>query len=274
VTQIKHLGGNWLIDGNENIDPTIQFLGTIDANDFSIRTSNIERIHILSTGQIGIGTSTPAELIDIEGKIAGSTTLRLAHSLTGSSNHSTVVIQTQGSGGGDPRIQFNIKGVATGIWAMGIDNSDQDSFKISQDDTVGTSARIKIEKAGKVFINRNLEVGSTQTQDEVQVQILAGSAQSDNIMQVGVDGGLLDEFLVIDDKGRLGVNAPIPVALVDIEARADDEATFRLRPFVTQSVDYFVILDKAGASTVSVTPNGTLVADKRDVLRYTFFMGA
>ncbi len=57
---------NWQITGNSNITG-INFLGTTNANDVIFKTNSIERARILSTGNVGIGTSTPGQLLHVNG---------------------------------------------------------------------------------------------------------------------------------------------------------------------------------------------------------------
>lgn len=55
----------WSLTGNNGTDPAINFLGTTDAQVFVLRTNNIERIRILGTGNIGIGTTLPSNALSI-----------------------------------------------------------------------------------------------------------------------------------------------------------------------------------------------------------------
>lgn len=47
--------------------PRILTLGTINATDLILGTSNTDRLHILSTGNIGIGSVTPSAILDVAG---------------------------------------------------------------------------------------------------------------------------------------------------------------------------------------------------------------
>ncbi|CAG0983592.1 MAG: hypothetical protein HND27_03405 [Bacteroidetes bacterium] len=51
----------WSIVGNAGINPVSHFLGTTDAQPIIFRTSNTERMRILSTGNVGIGTINPLQ---------------------------------------------------------------------------------------------------------------------------------------------------------------------------------------------------------------------
>jgi len=284
----------WLLNGNEDINISSQFIGNIDNIALPLRTNNIERMRINESGLIGIGTSTigaklhisgqadeiqtlikgfstqtnpifkiqdstsadlivinnngeigirkttPTELIDIEETRIGNAVIRLKHMT--SNEDARLEIITSGGGGADPFIRFAIDGATT--WSIGVDDSDSDSFKIANFTSVGTNARIKIEKGGKVFINRNLEVGSTQTQDEVQIQVLAGTAQTANIIQFGENGGgALDQFFVLDEIGRVGIGISVnPAARLDIQGSMDEIQTL-IKGFSTQTSNVFEIQD-------------------------------
>ena len=52
--------GGWSLTGNAGTVASTNFIGTTDAIDFVARTNNVERMRILSGGNVGINTSTPA----------------------------------------------------------------------------------------------------------------------------------------------------------------------------------------------------------------------
>ncbi len=51
--------GGWALTGNAGTTPGTNFLGTTDAQDFVLRTNNVERAWVLATGEVGLGV-TPA----------------------------------------------------------------------------------------------------------------------------------------------------------------------------------------------------------------------
>ncbi len=59
----------WALTGNAGTNPASNFLGTTDAQDFVIRTSNTERLRVRATGFVGINTNNPTERLHIEGNV-------------------------------------------------------------------------------------------------------------------------------------------------------------------------------------------------------------
>ena len=55
----------WELNGNSNTNPPSDFLGTSDDKPLVIKTNATERVQIDRAGNIGIGTSTPGQKLDI-----------------------------------------------------------------------------------------------------------------------------------------------------------------------------------------------------------------
>jgi len=58
-------GNAWELTGNAGTNVATNFLGTTDNNSLAFRTNNIERMRILNTGNVGIGTTTPGYRLDL-----------------------------------------------------------------------------------------------------------------------------------------------------------------------------------------------------------------
>ena len=89
---------------------------------------------------VGIGTDTPTHKLSIFGTGAGNAT-----------------VQIEGEGGADPYINFLVNN--TTHWAVGADDSDSDSFKISQHSALGTNDRLTIASNGVTSLTT---AGNTQ----------------------------------------------------------------------------------------------------------------
>jgi len=60
---------SWSTTGNNGTNPSNNFLGTKDNQSLVFKTNNKERIRILSGGKIGIGTTKPVQMLDVNGSI-------------------------------------------------------------------------------------------------------------------------------------------------------------------------------------------------------------
>lgn len=65
----------WSINGNAGTDPSVNFLGTTDGQDFVIITNNTEVFRITATNLLGIGIALPQAKMHIENP--GNTVLRI-----------------------------------------------------------------------------------------------------------------------------------------------------------------------------------------------------
>ena len=63
-------GSPWSTYGNENTDASQDFIGTADRVDLVFRTDNIERMRLTAYGNLGIGTSTPASMLDVKNNVS------------------------------------------------------------------------------------------------------------------------------------------------------------------------------------------------------------
>jgi hypothetical protein len=57
---------SWNSNGNTGTNPSTNFMGTTDAKDLIFKTNNTERLRINSGGRVGIGTSSPQEMLHVK----------------------------------------------------------------------------------------------------------------------------------------------------------------------------------------------------------------
>lgn len=58
---------SWSLSGNSSIDSSLKFLGTIGSFPIIIKTNNIERLRVTSSGLLGIGTTNPQANLHVNG---------------------------------------------------------------------------------------------------------------------------------------------------------------------------------------------------------------
>jgi hypothetical protein len=61
----------WKIRGNSGTDTSINFVGTTDAVDLTLRTNNVRRVTITKNGFVGIGTIVPTRMLELSGLANG-----------------------------------------------------------------------------------------------------------------------------------------------------------------------------------------------------------
>ena len=57
----------WQLSGNNSINPSTDFIGTLNSVDLIFKTNSIERARITSSGRFGIGTNSPLANLHVEG---------------------------------------------------------------------------------------------------------------------------------------------------------------------------------------------------------------
>jgi hypothetical protein len=86
-------GQPWSTTGNSNTDPTSNFVGTKDNQALVFRTNNAEVMRMLTSGNIGIGTTTPTNKLHI---VSSNNPLRLEGLQGGVSTDSVMTVDGTG----------------------------------------------------------------------------------------------------------------------------------------------------------------------------------
>jgi hypothetical protein len=69
IADLSEATANWALTGNSGIDPTKNFIGTVDGQPLVVRTDNTERLRITANGNVGIGTNNPTAKLNVDGSV-------------------------------------------------------------------------------------------------------------------------------------------------------------------------------------------------------------
>ena len=100
---------DWSTLGNDNINPSTNFLGTKSNFGLAFRTNNVERMRITNTGLVGIGTTTPITALEVA---KPNPIVRI--SSTGSGNLSSA-LQFKLAGTDTTKMDWEIKATSSGL---------------------------------------------------------------------------------------------------------------------------------------------------------------
>ena len=173
---------------------------------------------INSTGNVGIGTNSPSEKLEIAGS-SGSTFLKIYDSSANSesgiklqNDAKTWTIQNWGSGGDNLRILNNV-GSTIQLW--------------DENGRVGigtTSPAFKLDVAGNARIDGDLTVGTTAQNGEINIIDSNGKTFSLNSGNVGNNKFAIEEsstntrYLVIDGaNANVGIGSTSPTEKLEVE---------------------------------------------------------
>jgi hypothetical protein len=124
-------------------------LGTNDTNNLQLKTNNTTRLFISSSGNVGIGTTTPINTLQVNGGITIANFTQ-ATSLHVSKSNGTNEVVYRSSPGYNIEQHFLID--ETQDWVIGQDGSDN-KFKISSANNFNSSnVRLTINSSGNVGI--------------------------------------------------------------------------------------------------------------------------
>lgn len=61
--------GGWRLTGNAGTNPATNYLGTSDNNPLIVKTNGAERMRVVQSGRVGIGTDSPNAVLDVQGDV-------------------------------------------------------------------------------------------------------------------------------------------------------------------------------------------------------------
>jgi Chaperone of endosialidase len=202
------------------VDWTIDQYGSTSANArFRIfnGASESNGIAILENGKIGMGLPDPLTLLHLQNSNSMGTgdpgnnvlpSIYLYNTNSASTTaHSILTLRTNGTGGGNPYLSFDINGIRG--YSMGIDNADGDKFKISNNWSFGSlnSPIITFEDTkvgiGTASPTRRLHL---QSSDNTSVYIESTTSDNNGMMVLNANtnqnwGNGYHEFIMFQRQG-------------------------------------------------------------------------
>ena len=142
----------WSTKGNTGTNPSNNFIGTTDANDWVIRTNNSERARVMSDGRVGIGTNNPSGLsaLHVVSSTDSTQFVKLDH--TGSSNTTLWL--------GDPNTITN----ETGVYLRSSTKGHLGTAGGALIFNIGSSERMRVHSG-----NGNVGINETNPQQKLHV---------------------------------------------------------------------------------------------------------
>lgn len=153
--------------GNHTATRNILLNGNFISND-----GGNEGIRVDNSGNVGIGTTIPTNSIHVEngnvfGPDPGNTTSPSVYiynnNNASTTAHSSLAIRTNGNGGGNPYLSFDIGGVRG--YSMGIDNADGDKFKFYTNWNLNNS----VAPAFTVTTDNRVGIGTTSPASRLHI---------------------------------------------------------------------------------------------------------
>ncbi|MBI4585772.1 MAG: hypothetical protein HY717_17315 [Planctomycetes bacterium] len=102
--------------------------------------------------RVGIGTNDPAAKVHVKTTDPGSAALQIIENGNSGNSAADAILQllVAGGNGGDPYLRFDVGGATA--YSMGIDNSDEDRFKISLSTSLGVADILKYLPRSKEWV--------------------------------------------------------------------------------------------------------------------------
>ena len=169
---------DWSLTGNAGTVASTNFIGTTDAVDWIVKTNNVERMRVLSGGNVGIGTTSPARVFEVRNP-ALNPQLQVG---------TTSLLSNRGS------ILFG----RSALWEVGSDISvnNSDNFFIAQ----ASSGQYALT----IDNNRNVGIGTVTPANKLHIVVTATNTGFQ--LQDGSEG--LNKTLTSDATGKASWQTP------------------------------------------------------------------
>ena len=202
ITSSDIAAGSGFVNGGNSFGSSAS-IGTNDNQDLNLKTNGSTKMTVLANGNVGIGTNTPWTKLSVEG--SGSpqaASIQAANTADAAGEKAYIRSYVHGPNSGNPVFRAVVNGVTE--WSFGIDNSDNDKFKIGNTSDVGTSFdQFTIDTTGKVGI------GTTNPTQKLDVQgTISSSAVSDDSTALSLNNSAISNRWNIYNLPSTDVSSP------------------------------------------------------------------
>src|SRR6056300_511964 len=215
--------------------------------------SNIHSTNVYATTHMAVGTSPTS--VPLEVRASGTDAILVKNVGETAADHAKLALEVTSGSGGDPYLTMKTNSTT---FAAGVDNSDNDIFKISNGSALGTNDRLKITTAGITTVTNTTEATSTSTGALIVSGGLgvASNINVTNVYVLGTTAASSKTTGALQVRGGLGVQGSVYAASLhtdDYVSHIDDTNTRIGFP----AVDTFVV-ETSGTERIRVDSAGRL----------------
>ena len=254
-------GDDWSLKGNAGTVPATNFVGTTDAQDFVVRTTNAERIRVLAAGNVGINTNNPTSQLHVVGdllKTANYAAALISNAATSTTNFSDkkgLEITTSGawSGTNSASIGLHVSsvtggtnnydaifngggnvGIATGAPTAKLHVAPNSAQTI---DNTGTILSNYVSSSTNGIVKKALEIisigtwnGTSASNIGIHVSNIQGgsgaSGTNTGILVSNVVGGANNYDAIFNGGGNVGIGMANPTSKLQIAVSGNQTADY------------------------------------------------
>ncbi len=182
----------WDFSGNSGTDPSIDFIGTSDAEDLVLRTDNTERIRLTANGNVGITESAPGAKLEVLQDQNFGSSLELNHN-NNSNTSSAAYIRNSGSSRGLHVVNLNpTANAAVARFYQAADGNNANGINIDMDiNTAANSTGLFINQGGAGF-GEYIEMTNSNSYPGLTINHLGTGIGISNIIASG--NGILNDL--------------------------------------------------------------------------------
>jgi len=135
-------GANWSILGNTGINPATDFFGTTDAQPIIFKTNGAERARFLSSGNLGIGITSPDAPLHVDGSVDATYSDATGYLVVGDINDRNLVLDAneilaRNNGASSNLYVQNLGGDMRIHYDASVGHDDGSQFVVQNDGDVG-----------------------------------------------------------------------------------------------------------------------------------------